>query len=231
MKPKIAVIGDYNDNNKTHTAIALAVDHVAKTTGRDIETEWIDTERAEYEGYHFFKNYSGIWSAPGGPFKSLEGSLNAIRFARENNVPHIGTCSGFQHAIVEFARNVLHIKEAQLEEYDPNSPALFISKLECSLAGQRLKIFIRKDSLAYTAYATTETEEDYYCNFGINPKFKDRLVHPGLNISGVDQDEEIRIIEVPGHPFFVATLFVPHTNSTPEHPHPLVVRFVGECLK
>lgn len=231
MKHKIAVIGDYNSTNKTHTAVGLSVEHSAKKGNKEIEVEWINTETAEREGERMFRNFSGIWSAPGSPFRSLEGSLKAVQFARENNIPHLGTCAGFQHSIIEFARNVLQIKEAQHEEYEPYSPVLFISKLECSLAGQRMKIFINKGTLAYKAYNSSETEEDYHCNFGINPRFKGQLMHPSLTISGVDQDKEIRIIEVPKHRFFVATLFVPQTNSTEQHPHPLVTRFVEECLK
>ena len=231
MVPKIAVIGEYQSNNTTHIALNKSVEHAVKKLGSEISIEWIDTETLQHEGEKLLKDYAGIWSAPGSPFKSLEGALKGIEYARTNNIPHIGTCAGFQHAVIEFARNILKIEEAQHEEYDPDSSSLFISKLDCSLAGKRMTILIREDTFASKAYGVAETEENYYCNFGINPEFKNQLIHPSLRISGIDQDNEIRIIEVPDHRFFVATLFVPQTNSTPELPHPLIMRFVEECLK
>lgn len=230
MKKKIAIIGEFNSGFLSHTRLNDALEHVKTRYGYDFGYDWLDTPPVEKSSETLLTGYSGIWSAPGSPFLSLEGSLAAIAFARKNRVPHLGTCAGFQHTIIEFARNVLGEKEAQHEEYDPESDCLFISRLSCSLSGKEMQIYLKEGSLARSCYGKKEVIENYYCNFGINPQFKSRLVHPNLQISGVDQDGEIRIIEIPENPFFVATLFVPQTRSTPEHPHPLIKAFVEACL-
>ncbi len=228
---RIAVIGEFYINLKPHTALNDSIEHVKKKYGLGIGIDWIDTLRAEKEGKDLFVNYSGFWSAPGSPFKSLEGAISAIEYARINDIPHLGTCAGFQHTVIEFARNVLLFKEAQHEEYDKNSSALFINKMVCSLAGKRMNIKLLKGSKAYECYRSDDTIEDYYCNFGINPKFSEKMKHDKLLISGIDNDGEIRIIEYPANRFFVSTLFVPQINSTDKSPNPIIERFVLECLK
>jgi len=227
---KIAVVGEFTKESKSQVFLNRALDDIKKKLGYDFEYEWVDTLKVEQEGNALLKNYSGIWSAPGGRFNSLEGALLAIKYARENNIPHLGTCGGFQHTILEFARNVLGIKDAQHEEYNPDAQTLFITKLACSLAGQRMKINIKQGTKAFALYDKTEVEEDYYCSFGINPTFREQLNRPDLIISGLDTDNEIRIFELPNHKFFMATLFVPQANSTFDRPHPIVLEFVKSCL-
>ena len=231
MNKRIAIIGEYYKNFRPHSTLMESIEHVKKKHKVEIEVDWVDTLRAEQEGENLFANYSGFWSAPGSPFKSLEGALSAIKYARVNDIPHLGTCAGFQHSIIEFVRNVLMIKHAQHEEYDEESSTLFITKLACSLAGKRMTVRLLQNSLAFECYNSTETIEDYYCNFGINPVSQYKLKHDDLVISGTDQDGEIRIIELAKNRFFVSTLFVPQTNSTEDRPHPIIGRFVLECLK
>ena len=231
MPKKIAIIGEFYENFKPHTALNSSIEHVKQKLKLDISYEWIDTLKAEREGEKLFSEYAGFWSAPGSPFKSLNGAVSAIKYARENDIPHLGTCAGFQHTVIEFARNVLNIADAQHEEYTNDSTVLFINKLTCSLAGKRMKVDLVPGSIAYECYKTEKTKEDYYCNFGINPYFQDKLNHKDLKISGMDQDGEIRIIELPKNRFFLATLFVPQTNSTENMPHPLIERFIEECIK
>ncbi len=231
MKKKIAVIGDFHEDSKSHTALIDSIVHVKNKLNLEIEYEWIDTVQAEKESDALFSQFSGFWSAPGSPFKSLDGALKAITYARVHDIPHLGTCAGFQHSIIEFARNVLKIPNAQHEEYDSESSVLFISRLACSLVGKRMNVKLTDNSLASECYGSSESVEDYYCNFGINPGFVNKLIHPDLRISGIDQDGEIRIIEVPKNRFFISTLFVPQTNSTETKIHPLIERFVRECLK
>lgn len=231
MNKKIAVIGEFHENFKPHTALNESIEHVKTKHKIDLDIDWIDTLKAEKEGDNLFANYNGFWSAPGSPFKSLDGALSAIKYARVHNVPHLGTCAGFQHTVIEFARNVLKIEGAQHEEYDNESSLLFINKLACSLAGKRMTVKLTEGSKAFDCYQSKETTEDYYCNFGINPEFKDELKHKTLRISGVDQDDEIRVIELTNKRFFMSTLFVPQTNSTENHPHPIIEKFVLECVK
>jgi len=230
MKP-IGIIGEYYPSFKPHTALNDSLGHVRDIYDYEFDYEWIETERVEKEGEKLLNNYSGLWSAPGSPFKSLEGALKAIQFARIKNIPHLGTCAGFQHTIVEFARNVLGFVKAQHEEYGPSSEQLFINRLICSLAGKKMKVLIKPNSLAAQCYDKNEAEENYYCNFGINPEFQEHLNHQDLLASGRDEDGEIRIIEIPQNKFFLATLFVPQVNSSPSSPHPIVQCFVRSCIE
>lgn len=224
MKPKIAVIGEYYDNFDPHTSLNKALNYL--NDEYDFDYEWIETERVAREKDRILKNYAGIWSAPGSPFKSFDGALYAISYARMNDIPHLGTCAGFQHAVIELARNILGIEDAQHEEYDPQSSRLFVNRLVCSLAGKTMDVYFKSGTLAHKLYGLDKTNENYYCNFGINPAFKKYLAHPQISVSGVDQDDEIRIIELPGNKFFLITLFVPQTRSKPDSPHPLIKGFV-----
>jgi CTP synthase (UTP-ammonia lyase) len=230
MKNTIAIVGEYREGYQTHKKLNDSLEHVKEKFGYDFDYEWISTLTVAQHKDEVLKKYCGIWSANGSPFLSLEGSLYAITFARINNIPHLGTCGGFQHRIIEFARNVLGVKEAQHEEYDANASSLYINKLACSLAGKKMKVYLKEDSKAFLCYNQKEISENYYCNFGINPQFRNELNHPRLLISGVDESDDIRIIEMPENKFFVATVFVPQTNSTIEVPHPLVHEFLKACL-
>jgi CTP synthase (UTP-ammonia lyase) len=148
------------------------------------------------------------------------------------DIPHLGTCAGFQHGVIEIARNILGIEDAQHEEYDAQSSKLFINRLVCSLAGKRMDVYLKRGSLAHQLYQIDNTKENYYCNFGINPAFRQYLTHPQILVSGVDQNDEIRIIELPNHKFFLITLFVPQIRSLPDSPHPLIKGFVkAVCSK
>lgn len=124
-------------NFAPHSMLEKSLDWLK--TELDFEYEWISTDRVSTDS-SCLKKLSGIWSAPGSPFISLNGALRAIQYARENNVPHLGTCAGFQHTIIELARNILGIEDAQHEEYDATSEKLFISKLTCSLIPEGYEI-------------------------------------------------------------------------------------------
>jgi CTP synthase (UTP-ammonia lyase) len=230
MKPKLGIVGEYYDNFDPHTSLNKALEYLDDEY--DFDYEWIETERVEREKDQILKKYTGIWSAPGSPFKSLDGALYAITYARLNDIPHLGTCAGFQHAVIEIARNILGIEDAQHEEYDAQSSTLFVNKLVCSLAGKTMDVYLKSGTLAQKLYGLDETKENYYCNFGINHAFKPYLDHPQIAISGVDQDDEIRIIELPINKFFLISLFVPQTKSVPGSPHPLIKGFVkAVCSK
>lgn len=229
MKTKIAIVGDYYETFETHTMLNQSLDYLKDQF--DFEYEWVETAEVQNQKDRLLDQYSGIWSAPGSPFKSLDGALYAISYARLNNVPHIGTCAGFQHAMIELARNVLGIKEAQHEEYDTESSSPFINRLVFSLVGKTMVVHIKQNTLTQKLYGVDTTQEDYYCNFAINPLFRDSLNHEQIIVSGVDQDNEIRIVELKDHPFFIITLFVPQTQSKPGLPHPVIKGFVEAVCK
>jgi CTP synthase (UTP-ammonia lyase) len=127
---------------------------------------------------------------------------------------------------VEYARNVLGIRDAEHEETAPNAPTLLISKLSCSLVGKTQTIKIRPGSRAHQAYGQQEVTEQFYCNYGLNPEFFDRVDRGEFKITGVDLEGGARIVELSDHPFYVATLFLPQISSRAEKPHPLIVDYL-----
>ena len=230
-KVKIAVIGEYKNDFESHIALNRALNELSNSIKIEIYYQWIETTVLLNHVHQKLSSYHGIWSAPGSPFKSLQGAVNAVTYARTNKVPHLGTCAGFQHTVIAIARDLLGYKEAQHEEYDHAASQLFINRLVCSLAGKTLKISIKEGTEAARCYNANKVEENYYCNFGINPEYSDKFIHPKMVFSGLDLDGEVRIIELKDHPFFVSTLFVPQMKKLKGAPHPLVKGFITAALK
>jgi CTP synthase (UTP-ammonia lyase) len=223
----IGIIGDFNEHFVPHIRTNEAISHASKKLNIITEVDWLPTKPFEqHTNIVKLQDYDALWCAPGSPYQSLDGAINAIKYARESNVPLLGTCGGFQHMVIEYARNVLGFKDAQHAEYDPYASQLFISELSCSLAGEKMTVNILENSGVYQYYQKPSVDEEYYCNFGLDPKYQKELDQAGLNIVGVDQDGEARILEIPSHSFFVATLFVPQITSTPDKPHPLILNFL-----
>jgi CTP synthase (UTP-ammonia lyase) len=229
---KLAIIADYNDNFRPHKATNEAIAHSVNKYDIKIQSEWISTDSIETHFDKIISTYDGFWIGPGSPYKSMSGALEIIKFTRTNNIPTFGTCGGFQHMVIEFARNVLNIKDAQHAEYDPYSSKLVVNPLSCSLAGQTLEIEITDmNSKTYRVFETDKINEKYYCNFGLNPEYQDQLDNNGFKIVGTDRLKEARILELDNHRFFIATLFVPQDNSTADKPHKLVTQFLKTITK
>jgi CTP synthase (UTP-ammonia lyase) len=217
---RIGIIGDFNAKNPTHIATTNGIQHVSDALGKPFEAVWLTTDQPQE-----FGEYQGLLGSPGSPYRSLEGALAGIRYARENNVPFIGTCGGFQHLVIEYARNVMGFADAAHAESDPDASCLFITPLSCSLVGRTMEVAIKPGSKAAVACQATRSMEQFYCNFGLNPEYQDQLEKHGLEITGKDQNDEVRIVELASHPFFVGTLFVPQARSAPGNPHPLILEF------
>jgi CTP synthase (UTP-ammonia lyase) len=225
----VAVIGDFDATFAPHVATGEALRHAAASLDVEVRVTWaattpLETDLAPVEAA------DALWCAPGSPYRSLLGAVRALRHGRERAVPTFGTCGGFQHVVIEYARNVLRFDDAQHAEYDPYGSRLFIARLACSLKGRTLPIRLDPASFAASLYGATEVREQYYCDFGLNPVHRPALHDSGLRVAGVDGDGEVRVLEVREHPFYVATLFVPQLRSTPECPHPLVTGFLRAAL-
>lgn len=232
MKPQsMAVVGDFNPANESHSATNEAIAHCARALDAAVEHRWIGTdELVSPERLARLAGFAGIWIAPASPYQSMEGALAAIRFARETAIPLLGTCGGFQHIILEYARNVLGFDNAEHEESNPHAPRLFISRLSCSLAGRTMTISLAPGSLLGRVYGRSQVREQYYCNFGVNPEYVEVLRKGPLRVAASDAEGVVRAVELPEHPFFVGTLFLPQMNSTPAAPHPLVRGFIQAAL-
>jgi CTP synthase (UTP-ammonia lyase) len=125
----------------------------------------------------------------------------------------------------------MNVQDAQHAEYDPYASVLFVSRLACSLVGRVMPLELKAGSLAALIYGKNIVEEHYYCNFGLNAQYQPALELAGMKVTGWDERQEARIFELPDHPFFVATLFVPQARSTPEDPHPIVQSFCSMSLR
>jgi CTP synthase (UTP-ammonia lyase) len=226
MTKEIGIIGDFH-KSITQSAIADSIEHSNTLLGFKTKYRWIETTILDTFKYKDeLKNLDGLWSASGSPFKSMTGSLNAIKFARENRIPHIGTCGGYQHSIIEYARNVLGFNNANHAEYSNGAADLFVDKMTCSLVGTRGLVTIRDNTLAKAIYGTQQIEVGYYCSYGLSDKFKDLVLQGDMIASGLDINNSVRMIELLNHPFFIITAFVPQVDSTLDKPNPLVTAFV-----
>lgn len=226
---KVGVIGDYGPTSLPQATTGKALRHAATALSVRVEEHWIPTQSLlEPHGVEVLRQFDGIWGGAG-DVRALDGTIRGIRFARENNIPYIGTCAGFQYAILEFARNVLGIADATSAEFDPNALRLVLTPLTCNIAGKKMTVSLQSNTLAHRLYGSDTATEEYFCHFGLNPAYRGAIEDAGLKISGFDQDGEPRIFELPTHCFFLASLFVPQTSSTVEQPHPLIKGFLVAC--
>ncbi|CAM1348199.1 CTP synthase C-terminal region-related (seleno)protein [Tenacibaculum halocynthiae] len=229
---KIAIIGEFDENFRSHVATNQAIEHSRSIIDQDFESKWISTETVEKNMELILKEFQGFWIAPGSPYKSMKGAIDLIEYTRKNNIPTFGTCGGFQHMIIEYARNVLDLKDAEHAEYDPYASRLVVDPLSCDLKGDPLEIeIINEKSKVFSIYQKRVIKEKYYCNFGLNPDYQNLFDKNGFKIVGSDIHNEARIVELEKHPFFIATLFVPQDNSTFNSPHKLVTEFIRTILK
>ena len=204
---KIGIVGDFNPDFRSHRMTNAALAHSNKFLKCALSYEWILTESIEKNFDSIIQDYTAFWIAPGSPYKSMINALRIIQFARLNNVPTLGTCGGFQHMVIEFARNVLNIKDAAHAEYDPYASKLVVNPLTCTLKCQTLEICIKdQSSKIFRIFGTDKICEKYYCNFGLNPAYQDEIDRQGFKVVGIDSHKEARILELKNHKFFIATL-------------------------
>lgn len=174
---RIGLIGDYSPGVLAHQAIPKALALAAD--GAALHPIWLDTESALDAD---LEPYAGFWCVPASPYRSMEGALRAIRFARENNRPYLGTCGGCQHAILEFARNVLKIADAGHLESDPSTSEPVITSLACSLIEADEVLRPVPGSRLHEIYGVEEIRETYHCSYGLNPAYLPRLLEGGLRV-------------------------------------------------
>jgi CTP synthase (UTP-ammonia lyase) len=227
----VGIIGDFNPASRFHLATDAALRHAASALALAVDVVWLPTPSLEGKGREAtLAQFDALWCAPGSPYASMDGALQSIRFARERGRPFVGTWGGFQHTLVEYARTVLGIADAEHEESAPDASDLVISRLSCSLVGTTQTITLTPGSLAHRLYGQTAVTEVFACNFGLNPHYRDLFQNSELRVSGIDADDEVRMVELPGHPFFVATLFLPQVSSSEVSPHPLITGYLRAAL-
>lgn len=223
--PALALIGDYNPEVAAHRAIPLALALAGKSSGTSLTWDWIGTDTIT-DAPRQLAAYRGVWCVPASPYKNMAGALAAIRFARETKLPFLGTCGGFQHALIEFARNVIGVTGADHAESNQAAADLVITPLTCSLVGQHGDITFTPGSQLHGIFSGQPAHEGYHCNYGPNPAYRSQFESAGLRFTGFDAEGQIRAMELPKHPFFIGTLFQPERSALQGQVHPLIQKFI-----
>ncbi|MBV4457126.1 CTP synthase [Pseudomonas sp. COR58] len=226
---RIALIGDRDPNVTAHQAIPVALGMAAEHTGLTVQFDWLATDRIDADTP--LEAFDGVWCVPASPYRSEDGALRAIRFAREHQRPFLGTCGGFQHAVLEFSRHVLGWTDAEHGETSPDSNRAVLAPLACALVETVDSIHLAAGSLIAKAYETSQINEGYRCRYGVNPQFERELLTQRLHAVGHDSAGDLRAIELTDHPFFVATLFQPERAALKGRLPPLVRAFVQACAQ
>lgn len=226
---RIGLIGDRNDSVPAHVAIPRALSMVSGALKCPVDFDWIPTEEISRD--ERISEFEAFWCVPASPYRSMDGALRAIKWAREQNLPFLGTCGGFQHAILEYARTVLGWSDAAHAETSPKAARPVIAPLACALVDSTDSIRFRAGSRIAAAYGRLEATEGYRCRYGLNPAFQSQLFSGQLRATAKDAAGEIRAVELEGHPFFVATLFQPERAALENQLPPLVTAFVAAAFQ
>ncbi|HET8698570.1 MAG TPA: hypothetical protein VFO94_13840 [Gammaproteobacteria bacterium] len=223
---RIALLGDYNENVVAHRAIPLALKLAVDALHADVSWEWLPSRELRPNAETQLEPYAGLWCVPGSPYANTGGVIAAIRFAREHERPFLGTCGGFQHAILEYAQAVWGI-DATHAETDPEAADAVIAPLICSLVEVSGALHFDRGAALRAIYGRESTSEEYHCNYGFNPLYADRLKTGPLRVAARDDEGSVRAVELAYHPFFIGTLFQPERAALRGEVPPLVRAFVA----
>jgi len=234
---QIGIFGDYSPSSPTLPRVAESIQHAAEKLKISARAEWLPTDSLiDASLDKKLEAFDGLWAAPGSLYKSLNGMLRGIEFARRRDWPFVGTCGGFQYALIECARNVLGMKDADSAENNSGSKNIIISPVACAvpdrkgtapkLSGAVPEIRIRPGSYLHSFYKKDVVTEEFFCNYEVSPDFEGSLIEAGFTIAARGSNNEIRAIEFPGHRFFIATLFQPQLSSKPGQSHPIIIEFL-----
>lgn len=243
-KVTIAMTGKYTALHDSYVSIEQSLKHASGMLGCEVEIKWIETtdiEKGKLKAKEALKGVDGIIVPGGFGSRGTEGKIECIKYAREHNIPFLGLCYGFQLASTEFARHVCGLRKANSTEIDENTPHPVIDLLPSQknvykkggtmrLGGQ--DVIIRKGTNANKLYGGTKTRERFRHRYEFNPEYKEKLEKGGLVFSGHDSSGDImQILELPGHPFFMASQFHPEFTSRVLRPNPLFFGFLEASVK
>jgi CTP synthase (UTP-ammonia lyase) len=224
--PRIALIGDYDAAVKAHQGIPRAL-ALATEGDRACAWEWVHTSALRDDPAEQLAGFHGVWCVPATPYANTRGALAAIRFARESRRAFLGTCGGFQHALLEYAEAVWGVANPAHAELDPAAADPLIAPLACSLVEQAGAVRFEPGSRLAAIYGAAAATEEYHCRYGLSASYSRRLATGPLRVSARDAAGEVRAVELEGHPFFIATLFQPERSGLAQRRHPLVSAFVA----
>ncbi|WP_157548755.1 CTP synthase C-terminal region-related (seleno)protein [Nonomuraea candida] len=218
---RIALVGDRSPSVRSHVRIPSLMEALRERDGIAPDPYWMPTD--DVSG---LEGFDGIWLLPGSPYRDEAGAVEAARVARERRIPFLGTCAGFQHMLLEYARHVCGLDVAHAEN-EPGARDFLLTPLACSLAGHEGLVRLSPGTLIERIVGAPGTVESYICSYGLNETYKQALAGHGLVFSGHGEDGGVRVAELPGHPFFLATLFQPELAGDGRLPHPVISAFAA----
>ncbi len=241
----IAMVGKYVQIRDSYISLNEALVHGGIQSRTRVNIHYIESTDIEARGTHCLQGMDAILVPGGFGERGAEGKIQAVRFARENRVPYLGICLGMQIAVIEFARNVLGLENANSTEFNRATPApviALITEWQDAMRGVQARdeatgkggtmrlgaqqIDLAEGSLARDLYGRAQISERHRHRYEFNNNYMERFAQAGMRIAGLSRDGLVEIVELPGHPWFVATQFHPEFTSTPRDGHPLFTGFV-----
>ncbi|NEQ25119.1 MAG: CTP synthase [Microcoleus sp. SIO2G3] len=239
---EIALVGKYIRLSDAYLSVVEALRHAAIAMGSDLNVRWVSSEELEsYGAEHFLAGVSGIVVPGGFGVRGVDGKIAAIQYARENQIPFLGLCLGMQCSVIEWAQHVAGLEDANSAEFAPNAANPVINLLPeqqdvVDLGGtMRLGLYpcrVAPNTLAFSLYQDEVVYERHRHRYEFNNAYRNLFLETGYVISGTSPDGRlVEMIELPSHPFFIATQFHPEFRSRPSTPHPLFQGFVQATIR
>ncbi|MFN4178750.1 MAG: CTP synthase [Armatimonadota bacterium] len=238
----IAMVGKYVQLRDAYLSVVEALKHGGFSNQVRVRIRWVDAEQLNDETVQsLLKGVDGVVVPGGFGYRGIEGKIFAIKYARENGIPFLGLCLGLQCAVIEFARNVCGLKDANSTEFDEETRypviALMDEQRRVVQKGGTMRLgaypcFLKPGTKVAEIYNAHLVYERHRHRYEVNPRYHEILERHGMVLSGISPDGKlVEVIELPDHPFFVATQFHPEFKSRPNRPHPLFASFIGAALK
>jgi CTP synthase (UTP-ammonia lyase) len=225
-RPRIALVGERDIAKKAHLGIEASLAFYRRDFDSRLDFDWIPTASITTDSIQdIFREATAIWCTPGSPYESTSGALLAVRHARTEKKVFLGTCGGFQHALMEFSQNVL-LRRAEHQELTPEAKEPLIVRLSCSLMGAKGRVIATPSKRFSDILGAEESVEEFNCNYGVNSDLGG--VFHGSDLEFVAHDElgQIRAFRLSRHPFFIGTLFQPERRALAGSLHPVVHAFL-----
>jgi CTP synthase len=246
----IALVGKYVDLTESYKSLSEALSHAGIHTRTKIDIVYVDSEDIDGQGTDVLADVDGILVPGGFGQRGIEGKIKAVQFAREHNIPYLGICLGLQAAVIEFARHVAGLDDANSTEFDPKTPhpvialihewvetdgTVQVRSVDSDLGGSmRLgsqACYLREGTTARQCYGKDVIYERHRHRYEVNNRYRDRLEEKGLVVAGVSQDDLVEVVELPDHPWFVGCQFHPEFTSSPRDGHPLFSGYISAARR
>jgi CTP synthase len=246
---RIAMVGKYTGLSDAYLSVIKSLQHAAMAVDRKLVIDWVEASHLEDDwqdaeestsAWQMLKGADGILVPGGFGDRGIEGKINTIQYIRENEIPFFGICLGMQCAVIEYARNVLGLKDAHSSEMTSTKNAvidLMESQKKVSQKGGTMRLGaykckLEKGSKSYTAYGKSLISERHRHRYEFNGKYLKDFEKAGMKAVGINPDNDlVEAVEIPTHPWFVGVQYHPELKSTVDAPHPLFVRFVKAALE